>query len=252
MPAAPRCFRAWVSGLARRQGKWRNETLVKTYFISGAIGGYMSYDTVIHRVVRPAVRMAAQNGLTPNQVTTMRLVTGLAASIIFAQGTYAWMVLGGIVFLVSMLLDRADGELARQTGRMSITGHRYDLVADGIASIATFVGLGIGLAHTSGVSVFWFGALAGLGIGALFFELNVLKVISVRGCDLFGGRITVDPDDAMIFVPILIWCNLATPMIIVAAVITPCAAVGVGALGFLRGRASASGPGRVCLGKASP
>jgi archaetidylinositol phosphate synthase len=212
----------------------------------------MSHDTVIHRVVRPAVRMAARTGLTPNQVTTMRLATGLAASIIFAQGTDGWMVLGGIVFFFSMLLDRADGELARQTCQTSLTGYRYDLAADGIASIVTFVGLGIGLAHTGGPSAFWFGALAGLGIGALFFELNVLKVVSVRGHDLFGGRITVDPDDALIFVPILIWCNLATPMVIVAAVVTPCAAVGVGVLGFLRGRAGACGPGRDWLGKARP
>jgi archaetidylinositol phosphate synthase len=212
----------------------------------------MSHDTVFHRVVRPAVRIAALTGLTPNQVTTMRLATGLAAAVIFAQGTYGWMVLGGIVFLFSMLLDRADGEMARQTGRMSLTGHRYDLAADGIASVATFVGLGIGLAYTGGRSAFWFGALAGLGIGALFFELNVLKVVSVRGYDLFGGRITVDPDDAMIFVPILIWCNLASPMVIAAAVITSCAVVGLGAFGFLRRRTGVSAPGRDCLEKASP
>jgi archaetidylinositol phosphate synthase len=220
--------------------------------VIGAIGGYMSHDTVIHCVIRPVVRMAARTGLTPNQVTTTRLATGLAASIIFAQGTYGWMVLGGVVFLFSMLLDRADGELARQTDQMSLIGHRYDLAADGIASVATFVGLGIGLAHTDGRSAFWFGALAGLGIGALFFELNVLKLVSVCGHDLFGGRITVDPDDAMIIVPILIWCNLAAPMVIVAAVISSCAAVGVGTLGFLRGRADASGPDRNWLGKTSP
>jgi phosphatidylglycerophosphate synthase len=195
--------------------------------------------------------MAARTGVTPNQVTSMRLATGLAASIFFAQGAYSWMVVGGIVFLFSMLLDRADGELARQTGQMSLTGYRYDLAADEIASVSTFVGLGIGLAHTGGLNAFWFGALAGLGIGALFFELNVLKVVSVYGHHLFGGRITVDPDDAMIFVPILIWCHLATPMVIVAAVITPSAAVVLGALGFLRGRAGASGPGRDWLGKAS-
>jgi archaetidylinositol phosphate synthase len=211
----------------------------------------MSHDTVIHRLVRPAVRVAARTGLTPNQVTTVRLATGLAASVMFANGTYGWMVIGGMVFLFSMLLDRADGELARQTDRMSAGGHRYDLAADGIASVATFVGLGIGLAHTGGRSALWFGVLAGFGIGALFLELNVMKVVSVCGHDLFGGRITVDPDDAMILVPILIWCNLAGPMVIVAAVITSCAAMGVGALGFVRGRADASGAERNLLGKAS-
>jgi archaetidylinositol phosphate synthase len=198
------------------------------------------------------VRVAARTRLTPNQITTIRLATGLVASIIFAQGTYVWMVLGGVVFLFSMLLDRADGELARQTGKMSLTGHRYDLAADGIASIATFVGLGIGLAHSDGPGAFWCGALAGLGIGLLFFELNVLKVVPVCGHDLFGGRITVDPDDAMIFVPILIWCDLATPMVVVAALITPCAAVGVAIVGLYRARAWAPGPGRYRHGKASP
>jgi archaetidylinositol phosphate synthase len=212
----------------------------------------MSHDTIIHRVVRPAVRMAARVGLTPNQVTTMRLATGFAAAVIFAEGTYDWMAVGGLVFLVSMLLDRADGELARQTGRMSPIGHCYDLAADGFASIASFVGLGIGLAHTGGLSVLGFGVVAALGIGALFFELNVLKSVPVSGCDLFGGRITVDPDDAMIFVPILIWCDLATPMLIVAAVITPCAAVGVGVVGLLRERASVAEPRRNRLEKASP
>jgi archaetidylinositol phosphate synthase len=220
--------------------------------ITRTIGSYMSHNTLIHRVVRPAVRIAARTGLTPNQVTTIRLATGLAASVIFAQGTRGWMVLGGIVFFFSMLLDRADGEMARQTGQMTLTGHRYDLAADGIASVASFAGLGIGLAYTGGRSAFWLGALAALGVGALFFELNVLKVVSVCGYNLFGGRITVDPDDAMIFVPILIWCNLTLPMVIVAAVISPCAVVGVGLFGFLRGRAGASAPTRNYLGKASP
>jgi archaetidylinositol phosphate synthase len=198
----------------------------------------MSHDTIIHRAVRPAVRIGARAGLTPNQVTTIRLATGLAASAIFTQGTYGWMVLGGAIFLISMLLDRADGELARQTGLMSPAGHRYDLLADGFASVATFVGLGIGLARTGEQSDLWIGVVAGLGIGALFLELNVLKVASACGLRLFGGRVTIDPDDAMIFVPILIWCNLTGPMVVVAAVATVSAAVVVAALGFLRTDAS--------------
>ena len=194
----------------------------------------MSHDTVIHRFIRPAVRVAARTRLTPNQVTTLRLITGLAAAWIFAQGSYGWMVLGGAVFLFSMLLDRADGELARQTGQMSMFGYRYDLLADCAASIATFIGLGCGIEHTAGMDGRWFGALAGIGIGVLFFELNVLKVASVGGHRFFNGRIIVDPDDAMIFVPILIWCGLATPMLIIAAISTPVAAIWVGVTTFHR------------------
>lgn len=181
----------------------------------------MSHNTIIHRIVRPPVRLAARTKLTPNQITTVRLLTGMVAAWLFASG---WLALGGAVFVLSMLLDRADGELARQTGQMSLAGYRYDLASDCIASVATFVGLGIGMAPAQGEASIWIGLAAGLGIGLLFFELNVLKLGEVRGYDLAEG-ITVDPDDAMILVPILIWCGLAWPMTIAAAVITPLASL---------------------------
>jgi archaetidylinositol phosphate synthase len=200
------------------------------------IGTGMSQNTLIHGLVRPAVRaLAAHTGLTPNHLTTLRLATGLAAAMIFAQGTYGWVsIIGGLIFLLSMLLDRADGELARQTNQMSVAGHRYDLVSDCIVGISTFIGIGIGVGHTLGLNALWLGALAGLGIGVLFLELNLMNLASVRGYDLFGGRIGVDPDDAMILVPVLVWCDLEAPMLIAAAVLAPLAALGIGAIGFLR------------------
>jgi archaetidylinositol phosphate synthase len=195
----------------------------------------MSQNTLIHGLVRPAVRaVAAHTGLTPNHVTTLRLATGLMASMIFAQGTYGWAaIIGGCIFLLSMLLDRADGELARHTNQMSVAGHRYDLVSDCMVGISTFIGIGIGVGHTAGLNALWLGALAGLGVGVLFLELDVLKIASARGYDLFG-RIRVDPDDAVIVVPVLVWCDLAAPMLIAAALVTPLAALGVGAIGLLR------------------
>src|SRR3954454_11586259 len=196
----------------------------------------MSQNTLIHRLVRPAVRaVAAHTSLTPNHVTTLRLATGLAASMMFAQGIYGWVaIIGGCIFLRSMLLDRADGELARQTNQMSVAGHRYDLVSDCMVGVCTFIGIGVGVVHTAGLNAVWLGLLAGLGVGALFLELNVLKLGSVRGHNLFGGRLRVDPDDAMIVVPILVWCGLAVPTLIAAAVVTPLAALGVGVIGLLR------------------
>jgi len=196
----------------------------------------MSQNTLIHGLVRPAVRaLAAHTGLTPNHLTTLRLTTGLAAAVIFAQGPYGWAsIFGGLIFLLSMLLDRADGELARHTNQMSVAGHRYDLASDCIVGISTFIGIGIGVAHTAGLNALWLGALAGIGIGVLFLEFNLMNLASVRGHDLLGGRIRVDPDDAMILVPVLVWCNLAAPMLIAAAVVAPLAALGMGAIGLLR------------------
>jgi len=200
----------------------------------------MSHNTLIHRVVRPGVRLAARMGITPNQLTTARLATGLAAAAGFAMGGYGWMASGGLIFLISMLLDRADGELARQTRQTSLAGHRYDLASDCIASIAGFVGLGVGLAHENGVLGLGLGLVAGLAIGVLFLELNVLKIASVSGLELLDGRLTIDPDDALIFVPILIWCGLAWPMLIAASIVTPLAAAAVGVLWRWRMNAHAS------------
>ena len=90
----------------------------------------MSTNTLIHRIVRPVVRRIAHSRVTPNNITTLRLVTGVAAAIGFAQGGALWPAIGGGIFVFSMLLDRADGELARQTHRSSVVGHRYDLVSD--------------------------------------------------------------------------------------------------------------------------
>ncbi|HEX7854532.1 MAG TPA: CDP-alcohol phosphatidyltransferase family protein [Sphingobium sp.] len=194
----------------------------------------MSHNTIIHRIVRRPVQLAARTAVTPNHITTLRLLTGLLAACLFAAGSAPWMAIGGGVFILSMLLDRADGELARQTGQMSLRGYRYDLASDCIASVATFVGLGVGMTAVHGPASIWIGLLGGVGIGVLFFELNVLKLGEVRGYDLAEG-LTVDPDDAMIFVPVLIWLGLAWPMTIAAAIITPLASL-VLALIALRSR----------------
>lgn len=192
----------------------------------------MSHNTVIHKIVRPVVRRVAGTGITPNHVTSLRLVTGLGAALLFAMGPAA-MAAGAGVFLLSMLLDRADGELARQTGQMSLWGYRYDLACDCIASVAAFVGIGIGLSAGHGAAAMWLGALAGVGIGILFAELNIFGLVSVRGYDVARG-VSVDPDDAMLFVPVLIWAGLAWPMLVVAAAVTPLAAIAVALVGMLR------------------
>lgn len=173
------------------------------------------------------VRVVAPTRLRPNHLTTLRLLTGVAAALAFAQGGELWPSIGAAIFLVSLLLDRADGELARQTGRSSPGGHTYDLVSDCTASVIAFIGIGVGLVPQLGALGPLLGCLAGAGIGALFWQLNVVKIAEVRGHPLWGG-VTADPDDAMVFVPLLVWCGAAIPMVIAAAVVTPLAALWLG------------------------
>jgi archaetidylinositol phosphate synthase len=188
----------------------------------------MSHDTLIHRLVRPGVRLIAATRVTPNQLTTLRLLTGLGAAALFAGGHGIWFDAAGVLFLISMLFDRADGELARQTGQMSLAGYHYDIWSDCAANVAIFVGIGIGLAAPDtrfGVANIWLGGLAGSAIAILFWELYVLKLVSVQGYSLLNGRLTIDPDDAMVLVPILVWFGFAQPMLIAAAIVAPLVAL---------------------------
>lgn len=191
----------------------------------------MSHDTLIHRIVRPLVRRIAPTGVTPNQLTTVRLATGIASAAAFAMGTGGCDVLGGVVFLVSMLFDRADGELARQTGQMSKGGHRYDLITDCVADAIVFLGIGIGLTmRDGGLAPILLGVVAGLGIGILFWQLNVLKVVELSDYAMRRGGVVIDPDDALALVPVLVWLGVAWPMLIAAAIITPAIAMGLSIL----------------------
>ncbi len=141
----------------------------------------MSHDTLIHRIVRPAVRPLVGTPITPNHITTLRFVTGLAAALALAESSEAWRAWGGGIFLFSMLLDRADGELARLGGTASRWGHTYDLFADAACNTLVFVGLGIGL--RSGTFGDWavpMGILAGVAVAAIFWLVLRPPTLSSR------------------------------------------------------------------------
>nr|WP_237182684.1 CDP-alcohol phosphatidyltransferase family protein [Roseomonas marmotae] len=180
--------------------------------------------------------MVAPSRITPNHITTLRLITGIAAAVAFAAGDDGWLAIGAAIFLLSMLLDRADGELARQTGQSSVAGHRYDLVSDCFSNIIAFIGLGIGQMGALGLLGPALGVAAGLAVGVLFWQLHILRVGQVRGYRLAPG-ILVDPDDLLVFVPILVWAGATVPMLFAAAIITPAAALWLAIAGSRQGDA---------------
>lgn len=188
----------------------------------------MSHDTLIHRAVRPVVRLARPTGVTPNQVTAGRLAAGLLAAALFATGPGAGMDAGAGVFLLSLLLDRADGELARQTGRFTARGHRLDLWADGVCTVAAFLGLGWGLRGELGWWAPVLGAAAGVSVAAVFRLVNAEGRGPPRALATRGRGVVIDPDDAMVLLPVLIWCGLYAPALALAAVVTPLVAVALG------------------------
>jgi phosphatidylglycerophosphate synthase len=186
----------------------------------------MSHNTWIHRLVRPVVKPLVGLPITPNQLTTLRLTFGLSASVACMVGGQTWLGIGGALFVVAHLLDRADGIFARLSGKTSRFGHRYDLVSDAISNAIIFVGIGVGLRDGP---LGWWTALLGLVAGLAVLAIVGL-VVEVEGRE--GERAAelpnmagFDPDDGMLAVPVLIWLGLSLPLLYLAASITPVFAV---------------------------
>ena len=183
----------------------------------------MSHNTWIHRLVRPIVKPLVGLPITPNQLTTLRLTFGLSASVACMVGGQTWLGIGGALFVVAHLLDRADGIFARLSGKTSRFGHRYDLVSDAISNAMIFVGIGVGLRDGP---LGWWTALLGLVAGLAVLAI-VGVVVEVEGRE--GERAAelpsmagFDPDDGMLAVPVLIWLGLSLPLLYLAASSRPC------------------------------
>jgi phosphatidylglycerophosphate synthase len=182
----------------------------------------MSHDTWMHRLARIGVRPLAAARVKPNHVTTLRLATGLAAASAFAAaGSTAASALGAALFVLSMLLDRADGELARATGQTSAWGHRYDIVADAIANAAAFIGIGFGARGVLGPVAIVLGLCAGLGVIAILaLVVRVEARHGARAAELrsAGG---FDIDDALLIVPLAVVAGFGWVLIAAAGVAVP-------------------------------
>jgi len=182
----------------------------------------MSHNTWIHRLVRPLTRVLAHTAVTPNQLTTLRLLTGLGAAAAYAIGESLWTFLGGFLFLLSMALDRADGELARATGATTEWGHRFDLICDAIVNAGLFIGIGIGLrASTLGLWSIPLGLLAGLSVAVILWLVIQMEIRKGKSGPAFEGAAGFDPDDTILAVPIAMWLGWEEFLLVAAAIGTP-------------------------------
>src|SRR6185437_12509907 len=143
----------------------------------------------------------------------LRLLTAITAALLLAAGDRGLSIIGGAIFLASFFLDRADGDLARLTGKSSPWGHRFDLCADYSANILVFVGIGFGLQE--GV----LGAVAGSAIVLIFWLVRFVE--RAEGAAVFPSAGGFDPDDAMVIIPLSIWLDGEIYILVAAAIGAP-------------------------------
>ena len=84
--------------------------------------------------------------LTPNMMSVITFLLGIAGAVSVARGGYFPMLLGAFLFQWNSILDGVDGELARVRFQHSTLGQWLDTVSDDASNLLFYVGLIFGSA----------------------------------------------------------------------------------------------------------
>ena len=184
--------------------------------------------TYVHAAARWFIKPLVKTSVTPNHITTVRLITAVLAAGAFAMGKPFWNFYGGLIFILSAFIDRADGELARVSGRTSPEGHAYDLLCDALANTLAFIGIGIGLRHGPlGSWTILLGLIAGAAIGGIFWLIAKIETAKKDGTPVFASKAGFDPDDGLFLLGPIAWAGAKAlaPLLIAAAIGAPLFAI---------------------------
>ncbi len=134
---------------------------------------------VNHHLSLRITRLLCRTPATPNQVTLVALIVGLAAAALLAGGGRRPAALAGALMFLQNVLDSCDGELARLRFQFSALGEWLDNIADDLVDAALTAGLGF----AAGGVWRWLG----LGAAAARLVTQLALYIQVRR---LGGRFT--------------------------------------------------------------
>lgn len=188
------------------------------------------------RAARWLVTPLVPTRVTPNHLTTLRLLIGLAGAFYLSRGDFLHVNIGAFLIVLSNFVDHTDGELARISGKTSRIGHFYDLAADAIVTILLFLGMGWGLgvvAAAAGGTGAWLvppavlGGAAGIAVAVIFFlRMRIEEMAGKAGTQqaFVGG---FETEDVLYLLPLVTLTGVVSPFVVAASIGAPLFAVWV-------------------------
>lgn len=127
-----------------------------------------------HPLAWQLARQLAKTPVTPNMVSVLGGLMVVAAGIAYSMPYWPLTaLLGMLLHMTWHVVDGADGDLARMTGRSSPTGEMVDGLCDYISHTILYLMLGVLLQHQIG----WIGWVATVAAGAShIFQANHCEV----------------------------------------------------------------------------
>lgn len=145
--------------------------------------GVVSYHA-FRPISRLMTRAVLNTRVSPNHVSTVALLCGVAAAICAAFGGYYPVLAAGLLYWAGAVIDCVDGEIARLRIEGSKLGEWLDTLADDVSTYGLLAGLGIGLV-ADGYDPLW--NAVGLGGAAIGFLVQA-KIYY----DLHRWQMTID------------------------------------------------------------
>lgn len=90
--------------------------------------------------LEPVADVFVRMRITPNQISLLALLAGLAAAFLFSQRQFA---LGGLALLLSAVFDLIDGSVARKTNSHTDFGAVFDWIVDKYVDALVLAGVGL-------------------------------------------------------------------------------------------------------------
>jgi len=176
------------------------------------------------RLARWLVTPLKDTRVTPNHLTTVRLLIGLAGAACLTRGSFGWSNAGATLIVLSNFIDHTDGELARISGKSSRMGHFYDLASDALITVLLFVCMGAGLAaqgRALAVAPPLLGIVAGVAVALIFFlRMRIESLAGKAGTrqSFLGG---FETEDVLYLLPLVTLADAAGSFLIAASIGAP-------------------------------
>jgi phosphatidylglycerophosphate synthase len=98
--------------------------------------------TINRRISLRVTRLLLDTSLTPNQMTLIAALFGVAAVLVVALGGVPWISLGALLLQMQSILDGCDGEISRLKYIRSRLGEWLDQILDDLVNVGFFAATG--------------------------------------------------------------------------------------------------------------
>jgi archaetidylinositol phosphate synthase len=90
--------------------------------------------------LEPVADLFVRLRITPNQISLLSLVAGIACAVLFFERQF---LLGALALLLSAIFDLIDGSVARKTGAHTNFGAVFDWIVDKYVDALVLLGIGL-------------------------------------------------------------------------------------------------------------